>query len=47
MRGDIMLDIDFLSRLCGGEYYSDNHIDDKLFLSRLCGGELYTVKPLL
>ena len=39
MRGDIMLDIDFLSRLCGGEcaemlvrVFSD-------FLSRLCGGE--------
>ena len=39
MRGDIMLDIDFLSRLCGGESGAAVGGEMSDFLSRLCGGE--------
>ena len=33
------LSVAFLSRLCGGEYWSAKSLHIQMFLSRLCGGE--------
>ena len=35
-----LIELLFLSRLCGGEFLQNALIATKLFLSRLCGGEL-------
>ena len=36
----------FLSRLCGGEFYTVPMVRRIVFLSRLCGGELPTHERL-
>jgi len=39
--------INFLSRLCGGEFKNTIYLSNVKFLSRLCGGESLAVEEML